>query len=222
MNVTIIQHAPASGPGLIASFIESKGWNWRAVTPDEIDEQGLVEKSDAFVSLGAAAHVYETQIDWVVRERRLMRQLLQDKVPVFGVCFGAQLIAIEGGGNVVPTGGRFEAWTANDTVAVETWRGEWMRFHGDSISVRPGVEVLASENGIIQGIRDGNAVGAQFHPEVNSTVLRAWGTHPFFEEPERKIRLYAAIDFAEENAKAIEQRAYALFDLSFNMMLGKA
>lgn len=221
MNVTIIQHAPASGPGLIASYIESQGWNWRAVTPDDIDEPGLVEKSDAFVFLGAAAHVYETHIDWVVRERALMRNLLKDSAPVFGVCFGAQLIAIEGGGNVVPTGGRFEAWTANDTVKSETWRGEWLRFHGDSISVRPGVDVLAADGGIIQGLRDGTAVGAQFHPEVSSAVLREWGTHPYFDDPDRRKRLNTAIDYAEQNASLVQQRAYALLDQAFDMMLGK-
>lgn len=221
MHITIIQHADVSGPGLLIDYFNAHGWSWDCVTPDQLPSPNEI-RSDVVVTLGAAAHVYENEFDWVQKERKLVKSLLEARVPVFGICFGAQVIAVESGGDVKATGSRFERWesfSAKDKI----WSGPWVRFHGDSITPSPEAEIIAkSEDGIVQAFAIGNAVGVQFHAEASADVLRAWATHPFFDTPERQSAAQVLIEQAESRSTEIRENAYALYDIVFARLLEKA
>ncbi len=107
------------------------------------------------------------------------------KLPVLGICYGAQYIAYNGGGNVEPAGsreyGRQNLMTINKENAL--FRGfddnsqVWMS-HGDTITALPsGAEVIASTQSVsnaayfIPGEKGKESVWAvQFHPEVFHSV----------------------------------------------------
>jgi GMP synthase (glutamine-hydrolysing) len=110
-------------------------------------------------------------------------------VPVFGICYGAQLIAQQLGGNVERTGGGEygrTTLTRHGSSVVLTGLPEeqavWMS-HGDAIaSVPDGFTITASSPGApVAGLEDRERAiyGVQFHPEVAHTergqdVLRAF------------------------------------------------
>ena len=101
------------------------------------------------------------------------------RIPVLGICYGAQLMARELGGDVLPAGKR-EYGPANVTITtgdglfdgIEPNQPVWMS-HGDSI-VRPpeGFQPTAqTDSSPYAGLADPgrNLYGIQFHPEVVHT-----------------------------------------------------
>jgi GMP synthase (glutamine-hydrolysing) len=110
-------------------------------------------------------------------------------VPVLGICYGAQLVALQLGGDVVRTGGgeygRTTMTRQGSSVVLAGLPEEqvvWMS-HGDAIQSAPdGFAVTASSPGAPVAAledRDRAIYGVQFHPEVVHTergqdVLRAF------------------------------------------------
>jgi GMP synthase (glutamine-hydrolysing) len=110
-------------------------------------------------------------------------------VPVFGICYGAQLVAQQLGGTVERTGGGEYGRTSMTRRGSSILLAElpetqpvWMS-HGDAITAAPdGFSVTASSPGAAVAAledRERGVFGVQFHPEVAHTergqdVLRAF------------------------------------------------
>ena len=107
--------------------------------------------------------------------------LFRGKVPVLGICYGAQYLAFCGGGRVENTGAREYGRAMLDVVRADSplLRGVsahtqvWMS-HGDTISALPeGAEVIAStadvRNAAFQFAGE-PTYAVQFHPEVFHTT----------------------------------------------------
>ncbi|MEZ0241550.1 MAG: glutamine-hydrolyzing GMP synthase [Chloroflexota bacterium] len=101
------------------------------------------------------------------------------RIPVLGICYGAQLMALELGGDVLPTSKReYGPATVSITesdglfVGIEREQPVWMS-HGDSITRLPdGFRSTAQTDstpfaGLVDESR--NLYGIQFHPEVVHT-----------------------------------------------------
>ena len=113
------------------------------------------------------------------------------RLPVLGICYGAQFISYNNGGNVEPAGSREYGRQNLTTINKECplFRGfdnnsqVWMS-HGDTITAIPtGSEVVASTESVenaayycpdatLMGSYDGHqpVMGVQFHPEVFHSV----------------------------------------------------
>jgi GMP synthase (glutamine-hydrolyzing), C-terminal domain or B subunit/GMP synthase (glutamine-hydrolyzing), N-terminal domain or A subunit len=101
------------------------------------------------------------------------------RLPVLGICYGAQLMASELGGHVQPTGKR-EYGPATVTIdsedglfsGLDRTQPVWMS-HGDSITALPaGFHATAqTDSSPFAGLNDEsrNLYGIQFHPEVAHT-----------------------------------------------------
>lgn len=108
-------------------------------------------------------------------------EILRGKVPILGVCYGAQLMAQKYGGNVAPSEIR-EYGRANlshiDTHAslfIEMTHGSqvWMS-HGDTIKELPaGFDIIASTPSVriaAYKVAGEDTYGIQFHPEVTHSL----------------------------------------------------
>jgi GMP synthase (glutamine-hydrolysing) len=215
LNFTVFQHEPAGGLGLLGHFISLRGGRIRrTITPAEFDSIEAKEIQDDFVViLGSRYSIHDVHLSWIRRERQLVRELLAYRTRMFGVCFGAQMIAAETGGEVFSLDTAKTIWESNDTVLSEVWRGPW--FHWHSEQYKPSTESIqaaAMESGHVQAYLLPRAVGVQFHPEVDADILRAWNNPSESLESERRARLLEAIQFAQLHAEAVRRRSFALFD----------
>lgn len=220
MNVTFIQHSRSGGPGLIRDYIQHRQWNCqRILFPQEILDRPLESAfNDVVVVLGSPRGVYEIEVPWIARERLLMRALVDNGIPVFGVCFGAQLLATGIGGEVAPMRQSYQGWKANENAVEDVWHGPWLRWHGDRIFLPEGVETFALSDGTVQAFKQGPAVGVQFHPEVTDAVLADWIEEKSAGSKDPPVRLAEARAFAALHAQAIREKAYALFDRIFSLI----
>lgn len=148
---------------------------------DWIREQGV----EGIVLSGGPSSVYDDGAPV------LDPDLLEIGVPIFGICYGMQLIAHHGGGEVKASGEReygrapvtvtspigvFAGFNEGETVEV------WMS-HGDHITaLPPGFETIGSStNAPIAGFADTakHVYGVQFHPEVVHTSRGTEMIHNF-------------------------------------------
>jgi len=143
-----------------------------------IDEK----KPDAIILSGGPSSVYETGAP------KLNPQVLQGEIPVFGICYGFQVMAGLLGGEVGKTGlsefGRTDFQASESRLFDDLPRDfrVWMS-HGDSVSKAPvGFKAIGSTlKTAIAAFEDesGLRAGVQFHPEVlhsehGQVILENW------------------------------------------------
>ncbi len=128
----------------------------------------ILSGGPASVYTGEAPHLQEEILSW--------------KVPILGICYGAQLLVHAAGGKVEPAQerefGRAELKIPSQHVLFEEIEQEapivWMS-HGDRIEELPeSFRVLAtSDNSPFAAIEneEGRQFGVQFHPEVTHTEI---------------------------------------------------
>ncbi len=220
MKVTVIQNSAYGRAGLVEKFIAAKGWTCRrTLSPKEIVSTDLARiVDDAVVFLGSRRGVYETHVQWVARERALMKRLIANSVPVFGICFGAKLLATALDGTVMPMGHRYRGWMQNAIASEPLWEGPWLRWHGDFITLPAGVKVFAADSNTVQAFESGSAVGVQFHPEVSNDVLEEWGAYRTQMSDADRQALDQALAYANSHTATIEKRAFELFENVFGII----
>lgn len=137
--------------------------------PDDAqDVKGVILSGSPFSVYDEAAFKIETS-------------KFRGRFPVLGICYGAQLIANQGGGKVEPAGSReygraniasyksgnrlLEGFSENSQI--------WMS-HGDTItSIPENFEIIASTKDVpvaAYHVKGENTWGVQFHPEVYHTL----------------------------------------------------
>ncbi len=145
--------------------------------PFDMDIQAIRQfVPQGIILSGGPKSVYEAGAPVIAEE------LFELGVPVFGICYGMQLMSRHFGGEVVPAGkrefGHAELLAQGtpgplfDGFFIENKSPVWMS-HGDHVARVPaGFEVVAgTENAPVCAIQDisRNLYGVQFHPEVNHT-----------------------------------------------------
>lgn len=179
-HVSIIQHHPAEGLGIIADILKHV-----AITPQYIrsfEGQSVPrEISDAagLIIMGGPQSVCDQDRHPFLRqEMRLIEDTLKCAKPVLGVCLGSQLLAATLGANVYPGKQKEIGWhriTLTDFAAKDSlFSGEpgsliAFHWHGDIFDFPRGATPLASSALTAhQAFRYGrNAYGLLFHLEVN-------------------------------------------------------
>ena len=139
---------------------------------DASEEAVLAINPQGFILSGGPASVYDAAAP------SLPDYILQQAVPVLGICYGMQLLVRALGGEVAGSEQREYGLTRvnapTDSVLFEAGDHPVWMSHGDIVQTLPeGFQPLAhSQHGIIAGMRsaDAHIFGLQFHPEVNHTV----------------------------------------------------
>ncbi|MFD0986330.1 type 1 glutamine amidotransferase [Methyloligella solikamskensis] len=177
MKTLVLQNSELAGLGIFQEMMETT----HALSVDTVDAQTVPfaeinsDQYDLVVTLGAPEGVYQKEHGWIAEQRDFVRKLLDEGKPLIGICFGGQIIASALGSDVRPmTRGLTRGWIENDVAVDETWKGPWYRWHKDMFDFPKGATVLAADTDIPQAFQYGNAVGLQFHPEVDEGIIESW------------------------------------------------
>lgn len=169
-----IAHEADVAPGYIGDAAAARGFAvercdvWTADPPDP-------GEYDLIVPLGSAESAYDDRVTWLAGELDLIRRAVASQVPVFGICFGAQLLARALGGDVRPAERPEVGWFRVDTAAEDVVAtGPWLEWHFDTLTPPAGATVFARSAAGVQAYQHGRTLGVQFHPEVSPEILASW------------------------------------------------
>lgn len=186
MKALFIQHDHMSPTGWIGEALQRHGFQMTEVlvvpesqfeTPNVHFEFPDFREFDLLVPLGAPWGAWDDNCigNWLIPELKWVKEAIDADKPVFGVCFGGQLMARALGGSVAPGPKSEIGWTTILSERTDLLsNGPWFQFHYDRWQVPPGATEIARNPIASQAFTYGRSMGVQFHPEVNAAVLRAW------------------------------------------------
>nr|AHZ62704.1 glutamine amidotransferase [Rhodococcus sp. E2] len=164
--------------GTLLPALQRRGFDVVVRCMDD-DTSNLPHPSELSMILVMGSHdsVYDESLEWVDRERRYLRTAIDSEIPIFGVCFGAQILACLVGGSVALSKYPEHGLTTVQTTDPDfVGAGPWLEFHHDTITVPDDVRVIAKNNAGVQAFTYGPHLGVQFHPEASPEWLTAWSS----------------------------------------------
>ncbi|HEY5386404.1 MAG TPA: type 1 glutamine amidotransferase [Thermoleophilia bacterium] len=181
--LVILQHEPDDPPGSIGVALRDLRVPFEVRRLNEGD--ALPEwphETSGIIALGGSMHVTQTrEHPYLAAEIKLMRRIVHQGGPVWGVCLGAQLLAIAAGGDVYKRKTPEVGWVSIERVADDPLlRGVSSPFfafdwHEYSCSVPATSHLIARTGSGVQAFRaGGRAWATQFHPEVDATMAPHW------------------------------------------------
>lgn len=186
MRVLSIIHQEDAASGVFADAAAERG--------DELTEWSIsdgagpprpAESYDAVLVFGGAMHVdQENRHPWLRNEDELLRGLLDRRIPVLGVCLGAQLVAKALGTRVGPLARPQIGWfdveqtpeAADDPLFADLPRRfSSFQWHSYGFDLPANAVPLARDPVCLQAYRAGErAWGIQFHAEVTKESVDDW------------------------------------------------
>lgn len=186
MRVLSIIHQEDAASGVFADAAAERGdelteWN----ISDGAGPPAPAESYDAVLVFGGAMHVdQESRHPWLRDEDALLRGLLDQRIPVLGVCLGAQLVAKALRARVGPLARPQIGWfdvaqtaeAADDPVFAELPRRfSSFQWHSYAFDLPANAVPLARDPVCLQAYRAGeSAWGIQFHAEVTKESVDDW------------------------------------------------
>jgi GMP synthase-like glutamine amidotransferase len=184
----VVQHIEPEGPYAIGQALESAGSTvvpCRVFAGDPVPDH--LDGFDGLVVMGGpTSAASDDGFPSRLAELALLQDALARELPTLGVCLGAQLLAVAGGGSVYPgLDGAEIGWgpveladPAGTDLLLEGLpdRLVVLHWHGDTFDLPPGAVRLASNPRYVnQAFRLGDhAWGLQFHIEVDEVAVEAF------------------------------------------------
>jgi GMP synthase-like glutamine amidotransferase len=186
MKALFIQHDHVSPTGPVSERLRHHGF--------EVEERLIVTQEnyktpnvhfdfpdwrdyDLIIPMGSPWGVWDDECigNWVLPEVAWVREAVLANKPVFGICFGGQLISRAMGGTVAPGPKAEIGWTWISTESPElVGSGPWFQFHYDRWTLPEGAVELARTTVASQAFIINKALALQFHPELDANALRGW------------------------------------------------
>jgi GMP synthase-like glutamine amidotransferase len=192
MVALVITHTESEGPGHLATWLPEAGLELEVVEPwrGHSLPAGL-DGYDALVVMGGPQQAYDDgSAPWLRATKDLIRQAVQEGVPTFAICLGAQLLAEATGGQVVEgeRGPELGAKLVAKRDVAANDRLFWdlplspvvVQWHWDTVEhLPPGATLLMSSPTYPhQAFRVGErAWGIQFHVETPPQMVTGWAEH---------------------------------------------
>jgi GMP synthase (glutamine-hydrolysing) len=214
MRSLIIHEGADFGNSMLHQVLEDFGFESILEERSKLGRVNVVENVDLLVHLGSDWSVYSPETIKHVRvESQLIAEAMSREIPVFGICFGAQMIAHVLGGNVRRSPTPEFGWTNVTSPDHPQINGEWMQWHSDLIELPPGVEALGFNEICVQAFRHKRSFGVQFHPEATYDLVLNWiSTGGNAELEANGVDPEGILRSARVHESSAEVRLRALFD----------
>jgi GMP synthase-like glutamine amidotransferase len=211
-TVLVLQHGPLGPPGVLGDWLRDRDLRaevhaaWEDPLPARLD--GYV----AVASLGSQYSAAAADPAWIADEVSLLRSAVTQDVPVLGLCFGGQALAVALGGDVAPAPFPEVGWMEVETEDPDVVPpGPWLQFHWEIFRPPPDAEILARTPAGPAAFRFGPHLGTQFHPEVTPEIVDGWAhAEPRLQQLDLSPGELRAE--GERHAPRARENAYRLFD----------
>ena len=212
--VLIRQHGETGPPGVLGDWLRDRRIP-AVVHPAHLGVAPPNPEQFVFIaSLGSANSPAETDKAEVAEELELLERAIEHDVPVLGLCFGGQALAVALGGSVERADRPELGWHEIDTDAPELVPpGPWLQWHYDRFVLPVQVEELARTATGSQAFRSGPHLGVQFHPESTIERVSVWARKDAARTAEHGVSDgVALLERGRANQDRAIAAAYALFD----------
>jgi GMP synthase-like glutamine amidotransferase len=185
VRVLSLIHQDEAPTGTFADAVRERNgelleWNVANGTPPSEPED-----FDAAFIFGGGMHVDQEEAHpWLRDEDALIKRLLAERVPVFGVCLGGQLVAKAAGARVGPALHEEVGWheveltpeaDSDPVFAGVPRRFDAFQWHQYAFDLAPGAVALGRNAVGLQAYRLGDSAwGIQFHAEVTRSIVEVW------------------------------------------------
>jgi GMP synthase-like glutamine amidotransferase len=212
-SALVLQHGRAGPPGVLGDWLAERGIDatvHRAnKDPFPPDPRGF----DMVASLGSDLSAAATDPAWIGDEVRFLGAAVEAEVPVLGLCFGGQALAIALGGQVRDAETPEVGWldvTTDDPGALPA--GPWLHFHWEVFDPPPGARVLGHSPAGAATFELGPHLATQFHPEATPEIVDEWARLDAERLGELGVHRDGLLDEGRRAAPAARQNAFRLFD----------
>lgn len=184
MTGLVLQTQTDAPAGLLSAWAGKRGFVLETLRVDSTADWPEARGYDFAVVLGSSASVAGGGPEWVTRVVEWLRAADAADVPLLGICFGAQALALALGGSVYRLPNPEVGWVAVESNDLERVPGgPWLAWHEDGFTLPPlGYELAANAHGV-QVFCHRRHLGVQFHPEVTAEIVAGWAAsdHPDME-----------------------------------------
>jgi GMP synthase-like glutamine amidotransferase len=182
--IRIFRHLVCKPPGYLGAYLTQRSIPWEMVCVDEshpVDQR--TDDVSALIFMGAGVSVND-QLSWMEGELALMRKAFQQKLPVLGVCFGAQMMSRALGGKVSRGRDMEIGWHPVQGIPDNDQEG-WLKgvperftafhWHADTFTLPRGCQwIMESDFYPHQGFAIDDHLGLQFHLEMTAEMVKNW------------------------------------------------
>jgi GMP synthase (glutamine-hydrolysing) len=184
--VLILQHLSGDGPAYLATWLQAQGIAFEARNTEAGDAFPDDLHGRAAVAVLGGEMSANDDLPSLRRAEHLIRQAVDQGVPVLGHCLGGQLMARALGARVVDSPRPEVGWHRIDVPPSTTarhWFGDVaeqghatvFQWHFEAFDLPPGAEAIAGNVACPhQAFAIGPHLAMQFHVEVDEEKLRRW------------------------------------------------
>jgi hypothetical protein len=211
MRALLIANGTDADPGFIGDRFREHGYSFDECHRETPGDWPALDSHELVLMLGSEWSVYWPDVaDKVQAEVAVLHEAARRGIPVFGICFGSQVMAHAFGGDahkaeIVEIGWQDVETDVPDVVAA----GPWMEWHYDVVTLPPHATELARTASGPQAWQLGRMFSTQFHPEVHEGMIRRWSTG-FGEEELLRIGSSPAELIATTQASVVHSRPNAV------------
>jgi GMP synthase-like glutamine amidotransferase len=210
-QVLVFRHIEHEGPGYLGDFLERKQIPYRMICVDQGERIPQTPgEADALVFMGGPMSVNDP-LPWIADELALIRQAINQGIPVLGHCLGGQLLAKALGARVHANPVTEIGWhlgTRIDNTASRDWlagvpdEAELFHWHGETFDIPAGATpLLQSRFCPNQAFVYGNSLGFQCHIEMTAPLVEKW-----VEESRGELRVSESVQSEEEMLRDLTAR----------------
>lgn len=193
-NVLLIQNTTSEGSGYLGKLLTDDGFD---ITSVNAKYEKIPEKRFSLVVILGAPQSANDDLLYLKEEQKLIKNYVQNDIPVLGICLGSQLIAKTFGAKVYKgpkkeIGFYHDLMISNNSKLFHGFKNPFSVFHwhGDTFDLPVGATRLAlSKNYPNQAFQYKSAIGLQFHLEVNEQMVNLW-----LDKTEEKLQQIPYID----------------------------
>ena len=226
--IAIICHAGCEPPGYLCSYFDRRDVPYIKVNILENMLSGDDLKTlSGIILMGGPYSVYDNHA-WINDEKQLILKAINQKIPMMGVCFGAQLISKVLGAKVTPAEIMEAGWhTIKADTSLLKHRHplklknsfEVFEWHEDTFTIPHGaIPIFKGKGTKNQGYVFDNILAMQFHLEMTQHMVSKWIERYKECLPKRLGSIYSYQEISDQLDERID-KLHAIADKIYDWWL---